>query len=139
MTLEKDLDEAFKKFIPPFGATGNPVDITGGEPPATYEATIRLALEDDRIDALILGYWHTLVTPPLVFAETVIRAKKAAEAVKAPKPIVAALSGDVEVERAAALLEAHGVPAFPYSSEKAVIVLSALYRWARMAGKITPR
>ncbi len=136
MTLEKDLDEAFKKYIPPFGATGNPVDITGGEPPETYEATIRLALEDDRIDALILGYWHTLITPPLVFAETVIKAKKAAEAKKAPKPIVAALSGDVEVERAAALLEAEGIPAFPYSSERAVVVLSALYRWARMAGKI---
>ena len=139
MTLEKDLDEAFKKYIPPFGATGNPVDITGGEPPATYEATIRLALEDDRVDALILGYWHTLITPPMVFAETVIRAKQAAESVKAQKPIVAALSGDVEVERAAALLEAHGVPAFPYSSERAVVVLSALYKWARMAGWIKPR
>jgi acetyl coenzyme A synthetase (ADP forming)-like protein len=138
MTLEKDLDEAFKKYIPPFGATGNPVDITGGEPPETYEAAIRLALEDDRVDALILGYWHTLITPPMVFAETVIRAKEAAQAVKSPKPIVAALSGDVEVERAASLLEAHGVPAFPYSSERAVVVLSALYRWARMAGKIKP-
>ena len=139
MTLEKDLDQAFKKFIPPFGATGNPVDITGGEPPETYEATIRLALEDDRVDALILGYWHTLITPPMVFAETVIRAKKAAESVKAPKPIVAALSGDIEVERAASLLETHGVPAFAYSSEKAVVVLGALYRWARMAGRIRPR
>jgi len=136
MTLEKDLDEAFKKFIPPFGATGNPVDITGGEPPETYEATIRLALEDDRVDALILGYWHTLVTPPMIFAETVIKAKKAAEAAKAPKPIVAALSGDVEVERAAAVLEEHGIPAFPYSSERAVVVLAALYRWARMAGRL---
>ena len=139
MQLEKDLDQAFKKFIPPFGATGNPVDITGGEPPETYEATIRLALEDDRIDALILGYWHTLITPPMAFAETVIRAKKAAESVKAPKPIVASLSGDIEVERAASLLEAHGVPAFAYSSEKAVVVLGALYRWARMAGRIRPR
>ncbi|HYA13504.1 MAG TPA: acetate--CoA ligase family protein [Syntrophales bacterium] len=139
MTLEKDLDEAFKKFIPPFGATGNPVDITGGEPPETYEATIRLALEDDRVDALILGYWHTLVTPPMVFAETVIKAKKAAEAGKAPKPIVAALSGDVEVERAASVLEEHGIPAFPYSSEKAVVVLAALYRWARMEGRMKPR
>jgi len=139
MQLEKDLDQAFKKFIPPFGATGNPVDITGGEPPETYEATIRLALEDDRVDALILGYWHTLITPPMAFAETVIRAKKAAESVKAPKPIVAALSGDVEVERAVSLLETHGVPAFAYSSEKAVLVLGALYRWARMAGRIRPR
>jgi acetyl coenzyme A synthetase (ADP forming)-like protein len=139
MQLEKDLEQAFKKFIPPFGATGNPVDITGGEPPETYEATIRLALEDDRIDALILGYWHTLITPPMAFAETVIRAKKAAESMKAPKPIVASLSGDVEVERAASLLETHGVPAFAYSSEKAIVVLGALYRWARMAGRVGPR
>ena len=139
MTLDKDLDEAFKKFIPPFGATGNPVDITGGEPPTTYEATIRLALEDERVDTLILGYWHTLITPPLVFAETVIKAKTAAESMKAPKPIVAALSGDVDVERAASLLETQGVPAFAYSSERAVVVLGALYRWARMVGKIKSR
>ncbi len=139
MHLDNDLDEAFKKFIPPFGATGNPVDITGGEPPETYEATIRLALEDDRVDALILGYWHTLITPPMAFAETVIRAKKAVESVKPPKPIVASLSGDVEVERAASLLEAEGVPAFTYSSEKAAMVLGALYRWARMAGNIKSR
>ena len=139
MQLEKDLDQAFRKFIPPFGATGNPVDITGGEPPETYEATIRLALEDDRVDALILGYWHTLITPPMVFAETVIRAKKAVESVKAPKPIVASLSGDIEVEHAASLLETHGVPAFAYSSEKAAVVLGALYRWARLAGRIKPR
>src|SRR5207253_6806236 len=31
MTMPPDLDAAFKKFIPPFGAAGNPVDITGGD------------------------------------------------------------------------------------------------------------
>ena len=36
MTMPPDLDAAFRKFIPPFGAAGNPVDITGGEPPMTY-------------------------------------------------------------------------------------------------------
>ena len=40
MAMPPDLDEAFKKFIPPFGASGNPVDITGGEPPTTYRNTI---------------------------------------------------------------------------------------------------
>ncbi|HZY16039.1 MAG TPA: acetate--CoA ligase family protein, partial [Ramlibacter sp.] len=66
--MPDDLDAAFRKFIPPFGAAGNPVDITGGEPPITYVNTVRLGLEDDRIHALILGYWHTIVTPPMVFA-----------------------------------------------------------------------
>ena len=36
MAMPPDLDAAFRKFIPPFGAAGNPVDITGGEPPITY-------------------------------------------------------------------------------------------------------
>ena len=67
--MPADLDEAFDEFIPPFGASGNPVDITGGEPPSTYRNTIALGLEDDRIHSLILGYWHTIVTPPMVFAE----------------------------------------------------------------------
>ena len=69
MRMPADLDAAFRKFIPPFGAAGNPVDITGGEPPTTYQNTIRLGLEDDRIHALILGYWHTIITPPMVFAK----------------------------------------------------------------------
>jgi acyl-CoA synthetase (NDP forming) len=63
MAMPPDLDAAFRKFIPPFGAAGNPVDITGGEPPTTYQKTVRLGLEDPRIHALILGYWHTIITP----------------------------------------------------------------------------
>ena len=64
MAMPPDLDAAFRKFIPPFGAAGNPVDITGGEPPITYQTTVRLGMEDPRIHALILGYWHTIFTPP---------------------------------------------------------------------------
>jgi acyl-CoA synthetase (NDP forming) len=50
---------------------GNPVDITGGEPPTTYKNTIRWP-DDPRIHALILGYWHTIITPPMVFANLVV-------------------------------------------------------------------
>ena len=39
--MPADLDAAFRKFIPPFGAAGNPVDITGGEPPITYVNTVQ--------------------------------------------------------------------------------------------------
>ena len=44
MAMPPDLDAAFRKFIPPFGAAGNPVDITGGEPPITYVNTVKLGL-----------------------------------------------------------------------------------------------
>jgi acetyl coenzyme A synthetase (ADP forming)-like protein len=136
MEMPKDLDEAFKAFIPPFGASGNPIDITGGEPPSTYEATIRLGLEDDRIHALILGYWHTIVTPPMVFAELTARVVAEARAKGIEKPVVASLAGDVEVEEASDYLYQHGVVAYPYTTEKPVAVLGAKYRWARSAGLI---
>ncbi|MGH6921542.1 MAG: acetate--CoA ligase family protein, partial [Geminicoccaceae bacterium] len=100
MAMPADLDAAFRKFIPPFGAAGNPVDITGGEPPTTYQNTIRLGLEDDRIHALILGYWHTIITPPMVFAKLTAAVVEECRAKGIDKPVVASLVGDVEVEQA---------------------------------------
>ncbi|MEU5682800.1 CoA-binding protein [Streptomyces venezuelae] len=134
MDIPDDLDAAFKAFIPPFGAAGNPVDITGGEPPSTYEATIRLGLEDPRIHALVLGYWHTIVTPPMVFAELTARAVAEFRARGVEKPVVASLAGDVEVEEACQYLFERGVVAYPYTTEKPVAALGAKYRWARAAG-----
>jgi acetyl coenzyme A synthetase (ADP forming)-like protein len=136
MRMPSDLDAAFRKFIPPFGAAGNPVDITGGEPPVTYQNTIRLGLEDPRIHALILGYWHTIITPPMVFARLVVEVVEEMKAKGIAKPIVASLAGDVQVEEAAEHLYDHGIPAYAYSTEIPVAVLGAKYRWARGAGLI---
>lgn len=134
MDIPPDLDEAFRRFIPPFGAAGNPIDITGGEPPSTYEATIRLGLEDPRIHALVLGYWHTIVTPPMVFAELTSRVVEEARAKGIDKPVVASLAGDTEVEQASDYLFDHRIVAYPYTTERPVAVLGAKYRWARAAG-----
>jgi len=136
MDIPPDLDEAFRAYIPPFGAAGNPIDITGGEPPSTYEATIRLGLEDPRIHALILGYWHTIVTPPMVFAELTAKVLAEARAKGIDKPVVASLAGDTEVEQASEYLFEHRVIAYPYTTERPVAVLGAKYRWARAAGLI---
>ncbi len=136
MTMPPDLDAAFRKFIPPFGAAGNPIDITGGEPPTTYQNTVRLGLEDPRIHALILGYWHTIITPPMVFARLMVEAVEQMKARGIVKPVVASLAGDVEVEEASEYLYSHGIPAYAYSTEIPVAVLGAKYRWARGAGLI---
>jgi acetyl coenzyme A synthetase (ADP forming)-like protein len=136
MAMPPDLDAAFRKFIPPFGAAGNPVDITGGEPPTTYQNTVRLGLQDPRIHALILGYWHTIITPPMVFARLMVEVVDQMRAQGIEKPVVASLAGDVEVEEAAEYLYQHGIPAYAYSTEIPVAVLGAKYRWARAAGLI---
>ena len=136
MPMPDDLDAAFREFIPPFGAAGNPVDITGGEPPATYRATIDLALAEPRVHALVLGYWHTIITPPMVFAELLGDAVAAARAAGNDKPVVASLVGDVEIEAACDHLMERNILAYPYTAEKPVAVLGAKYRWARAAGMV---
>jgi acetyl coenzyme A synthetase (ADP forming)-like protein len=131
MKMPPDLDQAFKKFIPPFGASGNPVDITGGEPPSTYKNTIRLGLEDERIHSLILGYWHTIVTPPMVFAQLLAEVVEECRQKGINKPVVASLVGDVQVEQACAYLFDRKIVAYAYTTEIPVAVLGAKYRWAR--------
>ncbi len=139
MEMPDDLNEAFMKYIPPFGAAGNPVDITGGEPPETYRNTIALGLEDERIHAIVLGYWHTIVTPPMTFAKVASEVVDEYRDRGIEKPIVASLAGDVEVEQASEYLFDHGIPSFPYTTETPVEVLAAKYRWARIAGLINRR
>jgi acetyl coenzyme A synthetase (ADP forming)-like protein len=134
MKMPPDLDAAFRKFIPPFGAAGNPVDITGGEPPTTYANTIRYALAEPRIHSLILGYWHTIITPPMVFAKLCAEVVQEARAKGIDKPVVASLVGDVQVEEASDYLYERGIVAYPYTTELPVAVLGAKYKWARGAG-----
>jgi acetyl coenzyme A synthetase (ADP forming)-like protein len=134
MAMPPDLDQAFRQFIPPFGAAGNPVDITGGEPPETYRKTIDLALHEPRVHALILGYWHTIITPPMVFARLLVEVVEEARRQGVDKPVVASLVGDVAVEEAAQFLQDHRILAYPYETEKPVAGLGAKYRWARFAG-----
>jgi acyl-CoA synthetase (NDP forming) len=136
MAMPPDLDAAFRKFIPPFGAAGNPVDITGGEPPTTYRNTIALGLEDSRIHSLVLGYWHTIITPPMVFAKLTAEVVEEFRRKGIDKPVVASLVGDVEVEQACDYLFERGIPAFPYTTELPLLVLGAKYRWARAAGLV---
>ena len=134
MKMPPDMDGAFRKFIPPFGAAGNPVDITGGEPPTTYANTIRYALGEERIHSLILGYWHTIITPPMVFAKLCAEVVEEGRAKGINKPVVASLVGDVQVEEASEYLYERGIVAYPYTTELPVAVLGAKYKWARGAG-----
>jgi len=134
MKMPPDMDAAFRKFIPPFGAAGNPVDITGGEPPTTYANTIRYALGEPRIHSLILGYWHTIITPPMVFAKLCAEVVEEARSKGIDKPVVASLVGDVQVEEASEYLYERGIVAYPYTTELPVAVLGAKYKWVRAAG-----
>ena len=109
-----------------------------GEPPETYRKTINLALYEPRVHALILGYWHTIITPPMTFANLLVDVVEEARRQGIDKPVVVSLVGDVAVEVAARHLQDHRILAYSYETEKPVAGLGAKYRWARNAGLLSP-
>jgi len=133
MDVPKDMMEKLSKYVPPFGSLRNPVDITGSNTPEGNLETMRIVLKDPRVHSLVFGYWHTIITPPMAFAKCLGQALEEARKEGIVKPVVAALSGDVEVEEAARYLEQRGVPSYPYAPERAVSALTAVYRYYRMA------
>jgi acyl-CoA synthetase (NDP forming) len=72
----------------------------------------------------------------MVFAKLVAEVVEEYRAKGIEKPVVASLSGDIEVEEASAYLYERGIVAYPYDTELPVDVLGAKYRWARNAGTL---
>jgi len=54
---------------------------------APIRNTVRLGLQDPRIHALILGYWHTIITPPMVFAKLMVEVVEEMRAKGIEKPV----------------------------------------------------
>ena len=132
-----------------FASTGN-VDQTTRGCARLFAAVIAKAIHDasrpltrdellanENLDANARSAIWFLFSPHSIFgvyAEAIGRVVEQARARGIVKPIVASLSGDVEVEEAARYLEERGIPSYPYAPERAVSALAALHRWARSAG-----
>jgi len=139
MEVPEDLQKEFQKYVPPFGSLKNPIDITGSNTPENNLETMRIAIMDPRVHAIIFGYWHTIITPPMAFAKCLSQAVEEAREKEISKPMVASLSGDIEVEEAARYLEERGIPSYPYAPDRAVSALASLYEYARNAGILEGR
>jgi acyl-CoA synthetase (NDP forming) len=105
--------------------------VTGSSTPDVQAETAKIAIRDPRVHSIIFGYWHTIITPPMVYAKLLCDVVEAARKEGVAKPMVATLSGDVEVEKAASYLNERGIPSYPYMPERAVCSLAAMYAWEK--------
>jgi acetyltransferase len=103
-TLQK-LDE----FLPAHWSHGNPVDILGDADSGRYAKAIEIAAQDPNSDGLLVALAPQGMTNPSEIAE---RLKPYAHS--SGKPLLASWMGGTSVAAGEALLNAGGVPTFPY-------------------------
>jgi acetyltransferase len=109
-----------RDFVPPEGAFNNPVDMLAAASPVTYGGALRVLLDADEVDSVLV----ILPPPPGWPAEDVADAI-IAETRGSRKAVVVALMGDAGIRVARERLREAGVPAFRYP-ERAVRALAAV-------------
>jgi acetyltransferase len=120
--------EALNAKLSPAANVRNPVDMLASAAPDTYAACLKILLEDDNVDGVLV----ILPPPPVFKAEDV--AEKIVETLQLSgkpldlkKPIVVALMGSMLIEKAAQIFQWAHIPTYPFP-ERAVSALGALVK-----------
>jgi acetyl coenzyme A synthetase (ADP forming)-like protein len=115
--------EALRAFLPSAASTGNPVDMLAGASAESYGRALRVVLEDDGVDAVLV-----LFVPPIVTEATAVAEAVRGAAGSATKPIQVCLLGTHGVRAAFETLRASRIPAYAFP-EGAVLALSRAVRY----------
>lgn len=131
--------------LPPAANVFNPVDMLASASPGTYASCLKLLLEDDNVDGVLV----ILPPPPMFKAEdvaeeiidvisaqgSVLREASLSDAggggLSHSKPVVIALMGSALVEKARSVFEHSNVPTYPFP-ERAASALGALVKHAEL-------
>lgn len=106
-TLDDSTIEKLNQVLPPFWSHGNPVDVLGDAPPQRYADAMKIVLEDNNVDAVLV------ILTPQAMTDATITAQVIAESSKGiTKPILAAWMGGQAVADGRKILVDAGVPTY---------------------------
>ena len=96
-------------LLPDHWSRNNPVDMLGDAGPERYARALEIASSDPQTDGLLVVLAPQAATEPTTTAEAVAPLAKAAH-----KPVLASWMGGAAVAEGERLLNAAGIPTFPY-------------------------
>ena len=128
-----NLAEKLKNYMPPFGSTKNPVDLTGQANEDWYHGAIVEAAKHPDIGGIIVIYCHTAITDPMKIGIRIAEAAKVAR--EYHKPIVTCFIGGEEVNEVSDWLKEQGIPTYP-EPLRAVRAMAALREYGRILEKV---
>jgi acetyltransferase len=129
--LPASLKAKMRKWMPEFGSTKNPFDLTGQALKENYEGAVIDAMEHQWVEGSVILYCQTAQTVPQEIADGIYHAIRSYKGTK--KPVTVGLLGGEKCEEAAVWLKERNIPAYP-TPERAMAALGALREYGRVLG-----
>ena len=115
--------DKLNEVVPAEGSIKNPVDVLGDSPADRYDDTLKILLDADEVDSLIVMVCPTAKTDTDKIAENIVNNVKNAD-----KPVLVVNMGGPSFEYANKLLRKNNVPTYVFP-EEAVSVIDYLERF----------
>lgn len=137
LRVHRGLEEELRKYMPPFGSTRNPIDLTGQASANDYYGALKAALKDEKVGSVLILYCRTAVLNPIDVVKAIEDAIDEVRGYAEPKPVLTSLIGGEDVMIATKELNKRDVPTYPIP-ERAVSALSAMVKWGLRVGITKP-
>ena len=121
--------KALASYLPEAASVNNPVDMLASASPQVYGTCLRVLLEDERVDGVMV-----ILPPPPMFKAEDVAQELVGIIGQFQKPVVVALMGSTLIENAVKALTREKVPAYPFP-ERAASALAALHRRAEFISR----
>lgn len=121
-----ELMEAFRQTMPWFGSPKNPIDLSGQAGVENYIKALKIAVESEEIDNIVILYCRTAVLDPKELAKSIVEFYNEH---RVGKTTVASFVGGEDTYEAMRYLNRHSIPSYP-SPERAINALSKMI-WYR--------
>jgi len=124
-TFTEETHTRLREHLPPTASIHNPVDVIGDATHERYEAAIRVILDDEGVDSVIIILTPQAMTDILETAEIITHVSK-----NTSKPILSSFMGLVDISEGVRYLEQHGVPNY-FFPEAAARAMASMARFSQ--------
>jgi acetate---CoA ligase (ADP-forming) len=132
--LSRATEDALRAFLPEEASVRNPVDMIASASPENYERTLRAALADDAVDAVIL-----ISVPPVAFDSMELMRRVAGVTKTATKPVLAVvMAPDAFYEEVHAIEGRPPIFRFPENAMRAFRDLRRYAEWKARPAETAP-
>lgn len=130
----ESVQNELKKYMPEFGSSKNPIDLTGQAGTEWYYDAVRYAIAQPWVDGMVVLYCETAMTDPSEIGKGIKRALD--DSGITGKPVTVSFVGGEKSNNAMAYLVKQGIPSYQFP-DVAVNAMAALREYEKLRLMVT--